>query len=165
MRSALAFLDRVRAVSPRAANLLLSTAVPQVIPSAAGLGLRVEELSDARARASLPLKRRTKNHVGSVYFGAQMTLMEITMGLVLFRHFPPGPFGMLVNRVEADFHAKAKGRVVAVCEPGESVSAISRALADSGRAEVWVTVRLLDAADERPITTARFLAAVRKFEK
>jgi uncharacterized protein (TIGR00369 family) len=163
MLSALAALDKLRALSPRAANFVLSQAVPQIIPSASGLGLRVEELSDARARASLPLKRRTKNHVGSVYFGAQMTLMEITMGLVLFRHFPPGPYGMLVNRVEADFHAKAKASVRAVCEPADAVAELQTQLAGSPKAEAWVTVRLVDAADEKPITTARFLAAVRKF--
>lgn len=163
MLTALAFLDRVRAKSPRAANFLLSQAVPRIIPSAAGLGLQVEALSDERSQASLPLKRRTKNHVGSVYFGAQMTLMEITMGLVLFRHFPPGPFGMLVNRVEADFHAKAKGAVRAVCEPAEAVAEIRRALESGPKAEAWVTVRLLDARDDKPITTARFLAAVRRF--
>ena len=164
MLTALAFLDRVRAKSPRAANFLLSQAVPRIIPSAAGLGLQVEALSDERSQATLPLKRRTKNHVGSVYFGAQMTLMEITMGLVLFRHFPPGPYGMLVNRVEADFHAKAKGSVRAVCEPGSVVEELRRALDASAerKAEAWVTVRLVDLED-KPITTARFLAAVRKF--
>jgi len=162
MLSALAAIDRLSALSPRAANYVLSQAVPLIIPSAAGLGLKVERLSDARSQASLPLKRRTKNHVGSVYFGAQMTLMEITMGLVLFRHFPPGPYGMLVNRVEADFHAKAKGAVRAVCEPADAVAELQRQLAEGPKAEAWVTVRLED-LQGKAITTARFLAAVRRF--
>jgi uncharacterized protein (TIGR00369 family) len=162
MLSALSAIERLGALSPRAANYVLSQAVPLIIPSAAGLGLKVELLTDARAQASLPLKRRTKNHVGSVYFGAQMTLMEITMGLVLFRHFRPGPYGMLVNRVEADFHAKAKGGVRAVCEPADAVAELQRQLAEGPKAEAWVTVRLTNLQDE-PITTARFLAAVRRF--
>jgi len=162
MLSALSVIERLQTLSPRAANFVLSQAVPLIIPSATGLGLKVETLTDARSQASLPLKRRTKNHVGSVYFGAQMTLMEITMGLVLFRHFPPGPYGMLVNRVEADFHAKAKGSVRAVCEPGEAVQELRAQLDKKGRGETWVTVRLLDLED-KPITTARFLAAVKRF--
>ena len=164
MLSALSVIERLQTLSPRAANFVLSQAVPLIIPSATGLGLKVETLTDARSQASLPLKRRTKNHVGSVYFGAQMTLMEITMGLVLFRHFPPGPYGMLVNRVEADFHAKAKGSVRAVCEPGSVVEELRRALDASAerKAEAWVTVRLVDLQD-KPITTARFLAAVKRF--
>jgi hypothetical protein len=68
-----------------------------------------------------------------------------------------------VNRVEADFHAKAKGAVRAVCEPAEAVADLRRQLESGPKAEAWVTVRLLDARDDKPITTARFLAAVRRF--
>ena len=164
MLTALALLDRVRAKSPRAANFLLSRAVPRIIPSAAGLGLQVEALSDERSQATLPLKRRTKNHVGSVYFGAQMTLMEITMGLVLFRHFPPGPYGMLVKRVESDFHTKAKGGVRAICEPGaELLATFTTALQGPGsKVEGWIPVKLMG-DDGSVVSEARFLAALKKF--
>jgi hypothetical protein len=50
-----------------------------------------------------------------------------------------------------------------VCEPAEAVAELQRALSESPKAEAWVTVRLLDARDDKPVATARFLAAVRKF--
>jgi hypothetical protein len=71
---ALKVLDQVRVYSPSAANLLLSKALPWIIPSSAGYGMRVEELTAERAVSSLPLRRKTRNHVGSMYFGVQMTL-------------------------------------------------------------------------------------------
>lgn len=156
-------VDRLRQISPGAANWVLSSALPQIIPLAGGLGIRVEEVTDLRAVASLPLKRRTRNHVGSIYFGAQMTLMELTMGLLLFKRYPPGPYGVLVKRVEADFHAKAKGRVTAVCEPGaEMLSDFTSQLAKSGdKVEDWVSVQLSAGPDL--VTEARFLAAIKRF--
>lgn len=163
---ALRLIDRLRQVSPGAANFVLSSALPQIIPLAGGLGIRVEEVSDTRAEASLPLKRRTRNHVGSIYFGAQMTLMELTMGLLLFRLYPPGPYGMLVKRVESDFHAKAKSGVRAVCEPSaELLATFAQALGEPGsKVEGWVPVKLVG-ADGALVSEARFLAALKRFRR
>jgi acyl-coenzyme A thioesterase PaaI-like protein len=151
---------RLGAISPGAANALMSHALPTIIPLTSGLGMRVVE--DTRAVGTLPLKHRTRNHVGSMYFGAQMTLAEITMGMLLFRLYPPGPFGMLVKRVEADFHKKAKGNIRAVCEPGPEVLQALAAVHAEGKSEAWVPVPLTDAGGE-VVTTARFLAAVKRF--
>lgn len=157
-------VDRLRSLSPAAANLATGVALPFIIPLAGGLGIRVEEVTSTRAVATLPLKRRTRNHVGSVYFGAQMTLAELTMGLLLFKLYPPGTFGVLVKRVEADFTAKAKGKLRAVCElPPAAAEELRKVdLAGSrGKAEAWVPVVL--ATGDGPVTTARFHVALKRF--
>lgn len=161
---ALDLIEKLRSLSPDAANVALGFGIPQIIPLTSGMGMRVEELSDARAVSTLPLKRRNRNHVGAIYFGAQMTQAEITMGLLLFRHYPPGPWGMLVKRVEADFHAKAKGTLRAVCEPDEATfAALSEARTnESGKSEAWVPVRLTG-EDGALVAEARFLAALKRF--
>ncbi|MBN1207055.1 MAG: DUF4442 domain-containing protein [Myxococcaceae bacterium] len=155
--------ERLRQVSPGAANLLLSAALPRVIPSASGLGIRVEEVSDERARMSVPLKRRTKNHVGGLYFGVQMTLAELTGGLWLLRRFPPREYRSLVKRVEADFRAQGRGTVSAVCEPpAEVFSTLAGALRQKGdKAQAWVPVTLL-AEDGGVVAEVRFLDSVKK---
>lgn len=162
---AMDLVERLRSLSPAAANAVMGKALPLIIPLAGGLGIRVEEVTDARAVATLPLKHRTRNHVGSVYFGAQMTLAELTMGLLLFRLYPPGPFGMLVKRVEADFLSKAKGRLRAVCElPPEVAAELAKVhTSPDGKSEAWVPVTLT--TKDGAVTNARFLAAVKKFEK
>ena len=148
---------------PGGANLLLGKLVPTLIPLTSGLGLKVEQNVPERTVLNLPLKRRTKNHVGSMYFGAQVTLAEITMGLFVFNRYPPGPFGLLVKRVEVDFAAKAKSDLRAVCEPTAALlEDLARQLASDGRAEGWFEVRLLD-REGAEVTRARFLAALKDF--
>jgi len=161
---ALDLIEKLRTLSPDAANVALGLGIPQIIPLTSGMGLKVEVLTDRRAVTSLPLKRRTRNHLGSVYFGAQMTQAEITMGLLLFRRFPPGPWGMLVKRVEADFHARGKGTLRAVCEPDEAAfAALDEARTnESGKSEAWVPVRL-EGPDSALVAEARFLAALKRF--
>jgi acyl-coenzyme A thioesterase PaaI-like protein len=156
-------VDRLRQVSPSAANLLLSAALPRIIPSAGGLSLRVEEVTDARVRMSVPLKRRTRNHVGVLYFGVQMTLAELAAGLWLLRRFPPTEYRALVKRVEADFRAQGRGKVYAVCEPpAEVLSTLEGALRQKGdKAEAWLPVKLL-AEDGTLVTELRFLDSVKK---
>jgi acyl-coenzyme A thioesterase PaaI-like protein len=160
---ALELVERLRRVSPAAANLMMTVALPLIIPMASGLGIRVEEVSETRSRSRLPLKWRTRNHVGSIYFGALMTVMEVTMGMFIFRHFPMGPYKALVNRVETDFRSKAKGPVYAVCEPPEEVLASFReALRQSGdKAQGWVPVRL-ESEDGALVAEARFLVALKR---
>ena len=152
-------------VSPGVARRVVSRAIPLIIPFTGGLGMRVLENSAQRTALALPLKRKNRNHVGSVYFGAQVTLAEITMGLLLFNRYPPGPYGMLVKRVEVDFYAKAKSDLRADCIPAETLFArIDDSIEQSGQGEGWVEVPLKD-DKENTVTLARFLVAVRRFEK
>ena len=162
--SAFDLVERVRAYSPRAANVLLERAIPLMIPLSSGLAVRVVDVADTRAELRMPLRRRTRNHVGSMYFGAQMTLADLTAGVLIFRRFPPGPYGALIKRVEADFLAKAKTELRCVCALDEEASKALdqvRTSAD-GKAEAWLPLELRDAED-RLVTRVRFLGALRRF--
>ncbi|NNB94259.1 DUF4442 domain-containing protein [Corallococcus exiguus] len=160
---ALEMVEKVRQVSPGAANALTTLAVKNIVPLAAAMGYRVDEVTDARVKATVPLNRKTKNHVGSVYLGAQVTVMELTMGVMLFRRFPPGQYKMLVNRMEVAFHAKAKTAVSAVCEPGEELlqKLASELRATGDKSEAWIPVRLLG-TDGQCVAESRFLAVFKR---
>ena len=160
---ALELVDRLRRVSPAAATVVMTVALPRIIPLAAGMGIQVEEVSETRSRSRLPLRRRTRNHVGSIYLGAQMTVMEVTMGMYVFSQFPMGPYQALVNRVETDFRAKAKGTVYAVCEPpAEVIASWREALRQPGdKVQGWMPVRL-EARDGTLVAEARFLVALKR---
>jgi len=148
---------------PAAGHFVIEKAVPLIIPFTRALGLKVEHNTPERAEMRLRLRRATRNHVGSVYFGALATLAEITMGMWAFTRFPPGPYGMLVKRVEIDFLAKAKSDIRAVCapEPGTE-EAIRRDMASAGKAERWLEVSVRNTDDEE-VVRARFLAAFKDF--
>jgi uncharacterized protein (TIGR00369 family) len=159
-----ALIERVRDHSPTAANALLNQLVPRIIPLANGLGVRVREVTDRRAVLTMPLKRRTKNHVGSIYIGAQMTLADLTAGVLVFSKFPPGPFGALIKRVEADFLAKAKGTLRCVCELPDETNGTFEAVRTSpeGKAEAWLPVELTG-PDGEVVTRMRILGAIKRF--
>jgi acyl-coenzyme A thioesterase PaaI-like protein len=156
--------ERIRQHSPRAANLFLSQGIPFIIPLARGLRARVVEVTDTRCELLMPATRRSRNHVGSMYFGAQMTLADLTAGVLIFRRFPPGPYGALIKRVEADFLAKAKGDIRCVCTlPEEASAALEQVRASpDGKSEAWLPLELLD-RDGKVVTRLRFLGAMKRF--
>jgi acyl-coenzyme A thioesterase PaaI-like protein len=157
-------VERVREYSPRAANALLGRAIPLMIPLASGLGVRVVDVSDTRAVLAMPLRRRARNHVGSMYFGAQMTLADLAAGVLIFRRFPPGPYGALIKRVEADFLAKAKSELRCTCTLGPEASEVFELVRSSreGKGEGWLDLELRDVEDKL-VTRVRFLGALRRF--
>lgn len=159
-------IDRIHRVSPYAARAVYARLVPRLIPMAAGLKVRIRELTDMRCELTMPATRRSRNHLGTMYFGAQMTLIDLTVGVLAFRRFPPGPFGGVIKRVEADFRVKAKGTMRCVCEaPVEAIDALEQVRTnDSGKAEAWLPVQLLDRAGA-VVTEARVLVAVKRFER
>jgi acyl-coenzyme A thioesterase PaaI-like protein len=161
---AFGLIERVRELSPAAANALYNQLIPFLIPLARGLSVKVRQADDARTVLSMPLSRRTRNHVGSLYIGAQMTLADLTAGIALFRRYPPGPYGGLIRRVEADYRLKAKGLIRCVCEtPPELIETLDRVhVATDGKAEAWVPLQLLDPED-RVVTDVRLQVALKKF--
>lgn len=164
MRTLIDFTEKLRRVSPGAANLSLTTLIRQVVPLAGTMGIKVDELTDTRSQLSMRRTRRVKNHMGDIYFGAEMTLMELTMATVLLKRFPLGEYGILVKRVESDFRARAKGTVRAVCEPpADLLGSLEGELREKGsKTEAWLPVRLLGPEDVI-VCEARFLATLKKF--
>lgn len=164
MRTLIDMVEKLRRVSPGAANLTLTAVIRQVVPLAGSMGIKVDELTDTRSQLSMRRKWRVKNHMGDIYFGAEMTIMELTMAALLLKRFPLGTYGILVKRVESDFRARAKGEVRAVCEPPEGLLAsLEDELREQGsKTEAWMPVRLLD-KDDTLICEARFLATLKKF--
>lgn len=164
--NAFALIDRVREHSPRLANLLMGQLVPILIPLAGGLTVRVRELTRTRIEMTMPLKRRTKNHLGSMYFGAQMTLADLAVGVLLFQRFPPGPYGGVIKRVEADFVAKAKTSLTCIGElTAENIGTFEAVDSNAdGKAEAWVPLDLIDKGGQ-VVTRVRFLVAVKRFKR
>lgn len=148
---------------PAGANLLLGRVVRALIPLTAGMGLHVKHNEPGRTVLGMPLRRRTRNHVGSIYFGALASLAEITMGLLVFTRYPPGPYGVLVKRAELDFLAKAKSDLTAVCQPDDTVfEELNQQLGQDGKGQAWFPVSVLDRR-QAEVARARFLVAVKDF--
>ncbi|MBN2361087.1 MAG: DUF4442 domain-containing protein [Deltaproteobacteria bacterium] len=166
VNSAFDLIEHIHRISPYAARAVYARLVPRLIPLAGGLKVRIRELSDMRCEVTMPATRRSRNHLGTMYFGAQMTLIDLTVGILLFRRFPPGPFGGVIKRVEAEFHAKAKGTIRCVCEaPVAVIDELEQVrTCASGKVEGWVPAQLLDKSGT-VVTEARVLVAVKRFDR
>ncbi|MFH1807376.1 MAG: DUF4442 domain-containing protein [Pseudomonadota bacterium] len=158
-------VNHIRRHSPLVANRLLDRLiVPRIIPLARGLKLKVEESTDLRCVLSMPVSKRSRNHLGTMYFGAQMTLIDLTVGVLLFQRFPMGPFGGVIKRVETNFLIKAKGTIHCTCELDVATIDHLEAVrtSESGKVEGWVPFKLVD-EKQQVVTDGRVQVAIKRF--
>ncbi|MDP2138451.1 MAG: YiiD C-terminal domain-containing protein [Candidatus Didemnitutus sp.] len=126
-------------------NLVLRFIAARDIPLIGTAGVRIVDIDDERCTIRVPLKRRNKNHLGSMYFGALAIGADAAGGLAALlenrRH------GNAVNFVFQDFHADflkrpegdthftcadlaaVRGAFVETMRTGERVSAPLRVIA------------------------------------
>lgn len=97
------------------------------IPLLAFVWPRVKTLTQAQSVLLLPLDWRTKNHLGSMYFGALNMGAEAVVALHLLDEMEKS--GDKVSFAFKDFHADfleraSGGNVLFICEEGEAVRAL-----------------------------------------
>ncbi len=113
------------------------------IPVLLFLGPRVLELDDAGCAVSIPLGFRSKNHLGSMYFGALCAGADLAGGLNAFRAIQAGHRGvkLVFKDVRADFLKRADGDVVFRSRDGARVrEAVERADATGERVTLPVEI-------------------------
>lgn len=104
---------------------------------------KVVELSDKRCSILIPLNRRTKNHLNSMYFGVLACGADAAGGLSAMKHIMQS--GKKVSLAFKEFNAKflkrAEGDVLFNCEQGEEISAfVEKVLASDERQNMPVKI-------------------------
>ena len=98
------------------------------------IGPSVVELSNQRCVVKVPLNRRTKNHLNSMYFGVLAAGADTAGGLIAMRTIQEE--GNSVNLIFKDFQAhflkRAEGDVLFTCEDGEAVRKLVHQAMESG---------------------------------
>lgn len=97
----------------------------------------VVELTDKRCVVKVPLSRKTKNHLNSMYFGALSVGADCAGGLIAMRFIQEE--GNKISLIFKDFHAeflkRAEGDVLFTCEQGQEVKDLVRKTMESGERE------------------------------
>lgn len=104
-------------------------------------GPSVIDISDKRSEVRIPLGYRTKNHVGSMYFGTIAIGADLCVGLLAMRAVEAKRVKMtpVFKDFQCDFKKLAKGDVHFISEDGDLVSkAIDKAVATGERQNVPV---------------------------
>ena len=103
----------------------------------------VVEVSRERTVIRIPLTRRSRNHLGSMYFGALCAGADLAGALTAMRRIEASGrrVSLIFKDVRARFLRRAEGDVVFACEDGAAVAAVvERAIATGEREELPVTI-------------------------
>ncbi len=114
-------------------------------------------ISADRIVVRLPLRRRNKNHWGSMYFGALSIGADCAVGMLVmqFTQQHPEHISLIFKDCHATFHKRAVGDVDFCCDQGNEIAALIAQAATSGtRVEMPVTVTAsVPAQGTEPVAT------------
>jgi acyl-coenzyme A thioesterase PaaI-like protein len=108
------------------------------IPLLFYVGVSVVEITPERMVVRIPLRRRTKNHLGSMYFGALCIGADCAPGayaIYLIRQ-QPVRISMVFKDFQAEFLKRAEGDVHFICDQGKEIAElVAQAAASDERVE------------------------------
>jgi len=125
------------------------------IPLLASVRPSVVELSEIRCVIRIPLRRRTRNHLGSMYFGALAIGADCAGGLLAMDQIKRsgGKVSLVFKSFQATFLKRPESDVYFICEAGQSIrDQVRRALESETRITepmaIQAAVRLTDGTFE-----------------
>ena len=100
-------------------------------------GRSVVAMDGERCVLRVPLTRRTRNHLGSMYFGALCTGADAAAALLGFRLLRErkGRISVIFKDVRAEFLKRAEADVHFACEQGREIRALLDRAEPSGERE------------------------------
>tara|TARA_Y100000817_G_C16809422_1_gene523544 strand:- start:822 stop:1292 length:471 start_codon:yes stop_codon:yes gene_type:complete len=98
---------------------------------------KIMHLNERSVEIKIPLKRRTKNHLGSMYFGALSVGADITGGFLAMICIQNSKrkVALIFKDFKADFLKRAEGDVHFRCNQGSDIIRLVEKTIDSGQRE------------------------------
>ncbi len=108
------------------ANIGLAALTVTKIPMIAFTGPRFLELSPTKAVIKIPLNYRTRNHLGSMYFGALAVGADLVIGGLAWSLIKKSgkPLNLIFKSFTAEYLKRAEDDVLFICEEGPAISAL-----------------------------------------
>lgn len=106
------------------------------IPLLASVRPSVVELSEIRCVVRVPLRRWSKNHLGSMYFGALAIGADCAGGLLAMDQIKRsgGKVGLVFKAFQAQFLKRPESDVYFICDEGQAIrDQVGRALESAER--------------------------------
>ena len=97
----------------------------------------VIEMTDQKCVIKLPLKRATRNHLGSMYFGALAVGADVAGGLIAMRQIQAqgNRVSLVFKDFKAEFLKRPEGDVHFVCDQGDEIRDLVKKAMESGERE------------------------------
>jgi acyl-coenzyme A thioesterase PaaI-like protein len=110
----------------------------------------VVEANERRTVIRIALSRRSRNHLGSMYFGALCAGADLAGALTAMRCIEASGrrVSLIFKDVRAQFFKRAEGDVLFSCDDGEAVAGLLRRAIESGQREE-LPVRIVATVPDR----------------
>ncbi|MBI3479950.1 MAG: DUF4442 domain-containing protein [Nitrosomonadales bacterium] len=136
------------------------------IPLLFYVGVSVAELSPERMVVRIPLRRRTRNHLGSMYFGALCIGADVAPGaftMYLIRQ-QPARIAMVFKDFQAEFLKRAEGDVDFICAQGKEIAElVAQAAASNERVERQIDViATVPSLSDEPVARFKLTLSLKK---
>jgi acyl-coenzyme A thioesterase PaaI-like protein len=121
------------------------------IPLIGYTGVRLTELNDTTAKVAVKLKRRTRNHLNSMYFGALAIGADVAGGIHAFYYAQQlnTKVSFAFKGMNCEFIMRAESDCTFICKDGKKVeAAISKSIATKDRVNETTQVEAFDANNE-----------------
>ncbi len=136
------------------------------IPLLFYVGVSVTVLTPERMVVRIPLRRRTRNHLGSMYFGALCIGADVAPGayaMYLIRQ-QPARISMVFKDFQAEFLKRAEGDVHFICDQGKEITElVAQAAASSERVERQIDViATVPSLSDEPVARFKLTLSLKK---
>ena len=136
------------------------------IPLLFYVGVSIAEISPERMVIRIPLNRRTRNHLGSMYFGALCVGADCAPGafaMYLIRK-QPAKISLVFKDFQAEFVKRAEGDVDFICSQGKEINElVLLAAASDERVERQVEVTAtVPAVSDEPVAKFKLTLSLKK---
>lgn len=105
---------------------------------------KVIELSEKRCEVVVPLNRKTKNHLNSMYFGVLAAGADCAGGLSAMKLIIDSGenVALAFKDFKAEFHSRAEADTHFICEQGEEIKAfVQKVVASNERHNMSVNIK------------------------
>ncbi len=128
---------------------------------------KIIEVNERRCLVQIPLNWKTKNHLGSMYFGALCIGADVSGGLIAFHLMQKqkARLAFVFKDVKGSFLKRPEDDVLFTCEDGESIQAtVQRAIETGERQEstVHVVATCPKKLGEEPVATFELTLSLKK---
>lgn len=128
---------------------------------------RVIELNDENIEILVPLSRRTKNHLGCMYFGALTTAADVACGILAFKimYERKAKVNFVFKDIQAEFLKRAEGDVHFICKDGLLVAEMMEKAINSDErheAPTFVEAIVPSQPENNPVAKFKLTLSVKK---
>jgi len=128
----------------------------------------VYKINDDTAVIKIPFRRRVKNHLGSMYFGAMSIGADLSAGILAFRKIKEHNqrISLIFKSFSAEFLKRAEGHTLFTCNDGILIEELIRkAIETKERVEeiIHVTATVPSEFGDEPVAQFKLTMSLKKY--